>query len=71
MELLSKDFYQAVQEILASRVTVVGTIVQRFHPLADPIKRHPRVQLRSITRANREQVPRQIEAEFGEWLNQP
>jgi nucleoside-triphosphatase THEP1 len=68
MELLSKHFYQAVQDILASRVAVVGAIVQRSHPLADEVKTHPRVSIRPVTLANRNHLAAQIYIELSQWL---
>ena len=65
MELLSETFYQAVQELLNTPVIILGTIMERSHPLADQVKRHPRVQLKLITLANRDQLPEQMEIALG------
>lgn len=68
MELLSEKFYQAVREILDFPALVLGTVVERPHPLADRIKQHPRIQLQQITLANRDLLPRQIETVLKQWL---
>jgi nucleoside-triphosphatase len=70
MELLSEKFCQAVKELLDAPVIVLGAIVERRHPVADPIKRHPRVRLEQVTLANRDQLPREIEAKLRQWLHQ-
>ncbi|MCQ3974881.1 MAG: AAA family ATPase [Anaerolineae bacterium] len=68
MELLSEKFCQAVQELLDAPVIVLGTVVERPHPLADRIKQHPRIQLQQITLANRDLLPHQIETILRQWL---
>lgn len=60
MELYSTDFRDAVMEAIESGKPVVGTILLGPHPWADQIKRHPRVQLLSLTQANRQQVRDQL-----------
>lgn len=62
MEIVSELFCQTVLEILATDLPVLGTIVQRSHPFADQIRAHPRVQIRLVTLANREQIPPQVAA---------
>ena len=66
MENLSALFRQTVLEILNSQAVVVGTIVQRPNAFADRVKTHPRVQVREITLANRNQVPAQVVAELSQ-----
>lgn len=68
MELLSEKFCRAVQELLDAPVIVLGTVVERPHPLADRIKQHPRIQLQQITLANRDLLPHQIETILRQWL---
>lgn len=68
MELLSEKFCQAVQELLDAPIVVLGAIVERPHPFADQVKRHPRVQLRQVMPVNRNQLPRQLETELRLWL---
>jgi nucleoside-triphosphatase len=64
MEILSKRFCQAVQEILASDSLVVGTIAHRRNAFADQVKGHPRVTVRQVTLANRGRIAEQIYAEI-------
>lgn len=65
MELLSETFCQAVQELLDTPVVILGTIVERPHSFADLVKQHPRVQLKLVTLANRDQLPEQLEIALG------
>ena len=64
MEILSKRFCHAVLEILDSDSPVVGTIVQRRNVFADQVKEHPRVTVKHVTVANRDQMADQIYAEI-------
>jgi nucleoside-triphosphatase len=60
MEILSPRFREAILRILESQVAVVGTIVLRSQHFADQVKAHPRVTVRTITMANRDDLPGQI-----------
>ncbi|MEW5959979.1 MAG: nucleoside-triphosphatase [Chloroflexota bacterium] len=62
MELLSPLFGEVVLELLNGPALIVGTIVQRRHPLADLFKTHPRVSLVEVTPANRDQLAAQLYA---------
>ena len=64
MELFSPAFREAVLEALESGKKVLGTILLPFHPWADGIKRHPEVELISVTRSNRQKVLEEVL----EWL---
>jgi len=69
MGMLSELLCQTVLEILAGEAVVLGTIVERSHRLADRVRRHPRVRLRPVTPANRDELPARIAAELGQiWL---
>lgn len=56
MELFSANFRSAVSEIIGSGKRVLGTVMLHANPWADAIKRRPRVNLVTVTRANRQQV---------------
>ncbi len=67
MELFSPSFKDAVLEALNSKKRVLGTIMLTSHPWANGIKRHADVALITVTRANREQVLKQVIS----WLESP
>jgi len=56
MELFSPAFRQAVEEAIGSGKPVIGTIMQGPHPWADGIKRHPRVELLTLTGGNHQEI---------------
>jgi len=60
MELFSPAFRESVLEAINSGKRVLGTIMLSPHPWANDIKRHPSVTLISLTRANRNQVLKQV-----------
>jgi nucleoside-triphosphatase len=60
MELFSPGFREAVLKAIDSGKKVLGTIMFSPHPFADEIKRHPGVKVVELTRANHEQVLREI-----------
>jgi nucleoside-triphosphatase len=64
MELFSADFRDAVSAIIKSGKRVLGTIMLSSNPWADAIKRHPKVNLITVTRANHQQV----QADLRYWL---
>lgn len=64
MEILSELFCDTVQKILNSPAPVVGTIAQRQTPFGDRVRRHPRVQVITLTPENREQIPPQVAAQL-------
>ena len=71
MELLSSQFGEVVQELLDGPALILGTIVQRRHPLADRVKAHPRVKLIQVTPANRDRLPTELFAELGRYQAKP
>jgi nucleoside-triphosphatase len=60
MELFSPRFREAVLKAIDSGKKVLGTIMLSPYPFADEIKRHPEVHLVEITRANHDQMLREI-----------
>ena len=56
MELFSANFREAVLQIINNGKRVLGTIMLNSNPWADAIKRHPQVDLITVTRANHHQV---------------
>jgi nucleoside-triphosphatase len=60
MELFSARFREAVLKAIDSGKKVLGTIMLSPHPFADEIKRHPNVKVIELTRANHDQVLKEI-----------
>jgi nucleoside-triphosphatase len=60
MELFSPRFRQAVMKAIDSGKKVLGTIMLSPNPFADEIKRHPEVKVVQLTRANNDEVLREI-----------
>jgi nucleoside-triphosphatase len=60
MELFSPRFRQAVMKAIDSGKKVLGTIMLNPNPFADEIKRHPEVKVVQLTRANNEEMLREI-----------
>jgi nucleoside-triphosphatase len=60
MELFSPRFRDAVLKAMDSGKKVLGTIMLSPHPFADDIKRHPKAKVAQLTRADHEQVLREI-----------
>jgi nucleoside-triphosphatase len=52
MELLSPEFRQAVTGLVEGGKRVLGTIMLQADPFADAIKRHPDVEVVTLTRQN-------------------
>jgi nucleoside-triphosphatase THEP1 len=67
MELFSAKFREAVQGIISSGKRLLGTIMLQSNPYADAIKRQPQVNLVTVTRANHQQVLKELR----DWLNAP
>jgi nucleoside-triphosphatase len=65
MELFSARFKEAVQNIIGSGKRLLGTIMLNPNPYADAIKRQPQVNLITVTRANHQQVLKELR----DWLN--
>ncbi len=60
MELFSPRFREAVLKAIDSSKKVLGTIMLSPHPFADNIKRHPKVKVVQLTRADHNEVLREI-----------
>jgi nucleoside-triphosphatase len=60
MELFSTRFREAVLKAIDSGKKVLGTIMLSPNPFADEIKRHPEVKVVQLTRANHDEVLREI-----------
>lgn len=60
MEILSPRFREIILRILDSEAPVVGTIVLRPDAFADRVKAHPRVNVRTITVSDRDELPQEI-----------
>jgi nucleoside-triphosphatase len=60
MELFSPRFREAVLKAIDSGQKVLGTVMLSPNPFADDIKRHPNVKVIELTRANHDQVLREI-----------
>jgi nucleoside-triphosphatase len=58
MELASRDFRDAVEELFASPVDVVATVHVLGHPLTDALKARPDVERLQVTAANRDDLAR-------------
>jgi nucleoside-triphosphatase len=65
MELLSTSFRQTISRLIDSGKRILGTIMLNHHPWADAIKRRPQVNLITVTRANYNQVLKELR----HWLN--
>ena len=65
MELFSAKFREAVSEVINSGKRVLGTIMLSPDSWADAIRRHPQVNLITVTRDNYHQVL----AELLDWLS--
>ena len=62
MELYSSAFVQAVQHLFAEDVPLVATVHAKAHPGTDPLKRHPGVELLTVTRATHEELLARVTA---------
>ena len=60
MELFSPQFREAISQAIDSDKKVLGTIMLGSHPFADKIKRHPEVRTLVVTRANHNEVLREV-----------
>ncbi len=56
MELFSASFREAVSQAIDSGRRVLGSIMLKPNPWADAIKRHPQVNLVTVTRANHQDL---------------
>ena len=64
MELFSANFREAILQIINSGKKVLGTIMLNANPWADAIKRHPQVNLITVTRDNHHLVLERLQS----WL---
>ena len=64
MELFSPRFRETVLKAIDSGKKVLGTIMLNPNPFADEIKRHPKVKVIQLSRANHDEVLR----EMLEWI---
>src|SRR4051794_32090138 len=60
MELASKRFRSAVEELLEEHVALAATVHVARHPFTDGLKRRPDVELVRLTAANRDALPAEI-----------
>ncbi len=60
MELFSPRFREAVLKAIDSSKKVLGTIMLSTNPFANDIKRHPKVNVVQLTRADHNEVLREI-----------
>ncbi|HEX75840.1 MAG TPA: NTPase [Dehalococcoidia bacterium] len=60
MELFSPRFKEAVLKAIDSGKKALGTIMLTPHPFADEIKYHPKVKVVQVSRANHDQVLREV-----------
>jgi nucleoside-triphosphatase len=64
MECLSKSFVRRVESLLASDALLVATVAQRGEGFIEAVKSRPDVDLWSVGRANRGEMP----AKVAEWV---
>ena len=60
MEMLSANFREVISNLIDSGKRILGTIMLNPHPWADAIKRHPQVNLITVTRTNHQRVLEEI-----------
>jgi nucleoside-triphosphatase len=60
MELFSPRFREAVLKAIDNGKKVLGTIMLNPHPFADDVRRRPNVKVIELTRANHDQVLKEI-----------
>ena len=60
MELFSPQFKEAVLQAIDSGKKVLGTIMLSPYPFADEIKRHHKVKVIQVSRANHDQVLKEV-----------
>jgi nucleoside-triphosphatase len=65
MECFSERFVAAVEELLDAKRLMVATIALRGGGFIERVKGRPDVELQTLTRSNREQMPSQVL----EWIN--
>jgi nucleoside-triphosphatase len=60
MELASKRFRETVGALLDGDIPIVATVHAHRHPFTDELKRRDDIEVRRVTRANRDALPEQI-----------
>ncbi len=66
MELFSEGFRDAISRAIDGGQRILGTIMLNHHPWADTIKRHPEVEVITLTRDSYPQVEESIQC----WLQE-
>ncbi|MFN3974812.1 MAG: nucleoside-triphosphatase [Dehalococcoidia bacterium] len=64
MEMCSPAFIQVLEEALKGGIPILGTIMQKPHPIADRVKSAPEVRVLEVLLATREKVFQEVV----EWL---
>jgi nucleoside-triphosphatase len=64
MECLSPRFVEHMQRLVAGRVPLIATVASRGSGYIVEVKRDPRCEVRTLTRANRDNLPEELLA----WL---
>lgn len=62
MELASERFRDAVGALFDADIPIVATVHAQRHPFTDALKRRGDVEVRRVTRANRDALPEEIAA---------
>ncbi|HEU5251221.1 MAG TPA: NTPase [Thermoanaerobaculia bacterium] len=65
MECFSRRFVAAIEALLDSKRLLVATVALRGGGLIEAVKRRPDVELWSVTKSNREELPERV----GEWIS--
>ncbi len=60
MECFSERFVAAMKKLLGSKRLVVATVALRGGGFIEEVKKRPDVELRTVTRSNRDEMPSQI-----------
>lgn len=72
MELFSERFIALLERIFdsASPQPLLGTVMERPHPLVDPLRCRPGVEVIQVSLNNREGLPGQLSEILGDYLEQ-
>lgn len=62
MECFSGVFRAAIRRLLEGETPLVGTVARRGGGLIEEVREHPAVEVRELTRGNRDELPGSIEA---------
>ncbi len=66
MEFQSAAFVDLLEQVFRSRNPVLGTVMERSHPVADRFRRWPDVAVLRVTAENREALPRALAGRLAE-----